>query len=138
MVMKFYHMLRSGMSWKLNETIIELWHGSYDTKTTTSHSYSDVLDNDEDDIQLNIDANRNKKFLSNGNENCCRKRLTNGCDNDEGNEFDDVDEEISSDNEFELNDHTGQKRIGNGLNENDSLLHERIIVASSIVWRKVL
>jgi hypothetical protein len=133
-VMKFYHMLRSGMSWKLNETIIELWHGSYDTKTSTTHSFSDILDNEQEEFQLNIDANRNESFRFDGSENCCRKRLYGDNDDEEEENCD----ECSSDNEFELNDHRGQKQIGNGLNEFDLLLCERKIMASSIVWQKAL
>lgn len=52
-----------------------------------------------------------------------------GVDNDEEESCD----ESSSDNEFELNEHGGQKQIGCGINECDSLLCERKIVASSIV-----
>lgn len=132
--MKFYHMLRSGMSWKLNETIIELWHSSYD-KTSTSHSFSDIIDNEQEEFQLNIDANQNESFRLDGNENCCRKRLHG--DNDE--EEEENCDESSSDYEFELNDRWGrQKQIGNGTNEFDSLLCERKFLASSIVWHKYL
>lgn len=88
-----------------------------------------MLDNEEEEFQLNIDANQNESFRFDGSENCCRKRLHGDNDEDEDENCD----ESSSDNEFELNDHRGQKQIGNGFYERDSLLSERKILASSIV-----
>lgn len=147
--MKFYHMLRSGMSWKLNETIIELWHSLYDAKTPTSRSYSEILDNEEeaeDDVDnegiLNLDANQNESFLIDSRDNCCRKRISQIIDdNEEGND-DDEDEDCGadsiSDNEYELNDNEGQwcKQIGSGLKECDSLLVTCEDKSVAVVWQK--
>lgn len=51
-VMKFYHMVRSGVSFKVNETFIELWQNSYDSddnKSSTTISFCPE-DEDEDDL----------------------------------------------------------------------------------------
>lgn len=151
-------MLRSGMSWKLNETIIELWHSSYDAKTPTSRSYSEILDNDDEDGArreeeeeeeeiLNIDANRNERILIDSGDNCCRKRISSQIidDNEEGTDDDDDDENGSrtTDNECEaFNDDGGhRKQIGNGAKELDSFLmtceerRKAKAVASSVVWQ---
>lgn len=80
-------MLRSGISWKLNETIIELWHSSYDIKTSTTYSYCD-----EDNEILNIDAAKNESYLIDG-DSCCRKRLPPLSDNEDDEDDDDVDDD---------------------------------------------
>lgn len=35
-VMRFYHLLKAGNSWKLNQNIIELWQSSYDSDETST------------------------------------------------------------------------------------------------------
>lgn len=50
-VMKFYHMVRSGISFKVNETFIELWQNSYesdDNKSSTTVSLCADVDEDLD------------------------------------------------------------------------------------------
>lgn len=50
-VMKFYHMVRSGISFKVNETFIELWQNSLlesDDKSSTTVSFCpDDIDDDD-------------------------------------------------------------------------------------------
>jgi hypothetical protein len=147
------------MSWKLNETIIELWHSSYDAKTPTSRSYSEILDNDDDETRrkeeeeeiLNIDANRNERILIDSGDNCCRKRISSQIidDNEEGSDDDDDDDDDengsrTTDNECEFNVDVGghqRKQIGNGAKELDSFLmtceerRKAKAVASSVVWQ---
>lgn len=106
----------------------------YDAKTPTSRSYSEILDNEEaeDDIDeegiLNLDGNQS--FLIDSRDNCCRKRISQIIDdNEEGNDDEDDDDDCgadsTSDNEYELNDNEGQqwcKRTGSGSKECDSFL----------------
>lgn len=50
-VMRYFHMVRSGVSFKVNETVIELWQNSYesdDDKSSTTISF--CVDEDEDDL----------------------------------------------------------------------------------------
>lgn len=119
-VMKFYHMLRSGISWKMNETIIELWHSSYDMKTSTTHSYCEDDTQNETDI-LNVDANKNESYLIDGDSRC-RKRIPKAADND-----DDCDS--LSDNEDASD---GERRFGDGSDEDDSFLTPYAVAA---VWQ---
>lgn len=123
-VMKFYHMLRSGISWKLNETIIELWQSSYDMKTSTTHSYCEDDLQNENDI-LNIDANKNERYLIDNERSHCRKRIPQVVDNE-----DDCDS--LSDNEDASD---GDRQIGDGFNEDDSFLTLHEAKADALVWR---
>lgn len=96
----------------------------YDAKTPTSRSYSEILDNEEDDAGiLNLDGN--ESFLIDSGDNCCRKRISQIMDdNEEENDDEDCGADSTSDNENELNDNEGQwcKQIGSGLKECDSFL----------------
>lgn len=121
--MKFYHMLRSGISWKINETIIELWHSSYDMKTSTTHSYCEDDTPNENDI-LNIDASKNETYLIDGDSHC-RKRILKNTDND-----DDCDS--LTDNE---DDSDGERQIGLGNNEDDSMLTSYEVKIVETVWQ---
>lgn len=122
-VMKFYHMLRSGISWKINETIIELWHNSYDLKTSTTHSYCED-DTTNDDI-LNIDANKNESYLIDGNNRQCRKRIPQVVDNED-----------DCDSLSEHDDSEGERQIGDGNAENDLFLTSLdATVFASVVWQ---
>lgn len=60
-VMKFYHMVRSGISFKVNETVIELWQSSYesdDNKSSTTISLCDDDDyNPEGDVEYSNCSN---------------------------------------------------------------------------------
>jgi hypothetical protein len=50
-VMRYYHHIRSGISFKVNETVIELWQNSYeseDNKSSTTISF--CAEEDEDDL----------------------------------------------------------------------------------------
>lgn len=51
--MRFYHSLRSGVSFKLNETVIELWHsnsfGTNDSKSSTTISLCHDDDEEEEE-----------------------------------------------------------------------------------------
>lgn len=119
-VMKFYHMLRSGISWKINEQIIELWHSSYDMKTSTTHSYCEDDTQNENDI-LNIDASKNESYLIDGDSHC-RKRIPQVVDNE-----DDCDS--LSDNE---NESDGERQIGDGIDEDDTFLTSSAVAC---VWQ---
>lgn len=121
--MKFYHMLRSGISWKLNETIIELWHSSYDTKTSTTYSYCD-----EDNEILNIDANKNESYLID-NDSYCRKRLPPLSDNED----DDDDVNDMTDNEADDSDGESHEMKKFRMKRRDS---ETIYEAVASVWHK--
>lgn len=47
--MRFYHIVRSGITFKVNETFIELWQNSYESdKSSTTISF--CPDDDEDDL----------------------------------------------------------------------------------------
>lgn len=125
-VMKFYHMLRSGISWKLNETIIELWHSSYDiNKTSTTLSYCAEEGNDvKENENLHIDGNKNESYLM-SSDSCCRKRIPQIIDNDD--DCDSLsDNETSSDNE---------QQIGDGSEENDSFLVAYDAKTIASVWQ---
>lgn len=114
-------MLRSGISWKTTETIIELWHSSYDMKTSTTHSYCDDDVQNENDI-LNIDANKNESYLAEKSSHC-RKRIPQLLDND-----DDCDS-LSENSD-------GERQIGDGINEDDSFLTSYDDVkAVATVWQ---
>lgn len=116
-------MLRSGISWKLNETVIELWHSSYDVKTSTTHSYCEDDTQNEDDM-LNIDASKNESYLIEGDSHC-RKRIPQVVDNeDDGCSLSD-NEEASDDD----------KQIGEGINEDDSFLTTYNAKTISAVWQ---
>lgn len=120
-VMKFYHMLRSGISWKMNETIIELWHSSYELKTSTTHSYCEDDTHDESD-NLNVDANKNESYLIDYDSQC-RKRISKAVDDND----DDCDS--LSDNE-DVSD--GERRIGEGSDEDDTFLTPYAVAS---VWQ---
>lgn len=50
-VMRFYHMVRSGISFKVNETFIELWQNSYESEDKSSTTISFCPDDvDEEDL----------------------------------------------------------------------------------------
>lgn len=76
-------------------------------KTSTTHSYCDDDMQNETDI-LNIDANKNESYLIDKGSHC-RKRFPQLLDND-----DDCDSQ--SDNS------DGERKIGDGINEDDSFL----------------
>lgn len=119
-VMKFYHMLRSGISWKINEQIIELWHSSYDMKTSTTHSYCEDDTQNDNDI-LHIDANKNESYLIDGDSHC-RKRIPQVVDNE-----DDYDSFLDNDDESD-----DERQIGEGIDEDDSFLTANAV---SCVWQ---
>lgn len=120
--MKFYHMLRSGISWKMSETIIELWHSSYDMKTSTTHSYCEDDTQNENDI-LNIDASKNESYMD--GDSHCRKRIPSKlADNEDGDSV--SDSEAESDEE---------RQIGDGSNEDDLFLTSHGGKAVETVWQ---
>lgn len=120
-VMKFYHMLRSGISWKINEQIIELWHSSYDMKTSTTHSYCEDDTQNDNDI-LNIDASKNENYLIDGDSHC-RKRIPKVVDNED-------EDDSLSDNEDDSD--GGERQIGDGIEEDDSFLKANAVAC---VWQ---
>lgn len=53
--MRFYHMVRSGISWKTNETVIELWQNSYETDSDNKSSTTVSLCPDEEDYDNDVE-----------------------------------------------------------------------------------
>lgn len=110
-VMKFYHMVRSGISFKVNETFIELWQNSLlesDDKSSTTVSFCPD-DIDDDDF---------------GYLNCRRSNLHVVDDIFENNE------DISDKNNVEI------KRAADDGDENDSLLVAYDENSVDSVWQK--
>lgn len=56
-VIRYHHLLRSGVSWKINKNIVELWHDSLSDsesdKTSTLSLFIDENDNGLDNIDNN-------------------------------------------------------------------------------------
>lgn len=71
------------------------------------------VENDDDIEVLNIDNNKNDKFLLN-NENCFRKRFHSNIDNEYGCDSDEEDNDDYDDEEM--------KEAGEGYQENDTFL----------------
>lgn len=77
-VMRYYHMIRSGISFKVNEIAIELWQKSYDSednKSSTTISFCDEdedesghLDNVEDIFEYNDDISDKDKDIKHPTE----------------------------------------------------------------------
>lgn len=113
-VMKFYHMVRSGISFKVNETFIELWQNSYDSddnKSSTTISFCPEDDEDEDDL---------------GYSNCSHTHL------------DDV-EDIFEHEDISDTHHEGEKHAADeASDENDSLLVAYDANSVDSLWHRSL
>ncbi len=75
--MRFYHSIRSGVSFKVNETVIELWHsnsfGTIDSKSSTTISFCRDEDDDEEDVNVTSFLNQdtfedNKRIADEGSD----------------------------------------------------------------------
>ena len=67
-VVKFYHVIRSGISYKANETVIELWHSSSfgsDNENKSSTTISLCNDDDEDEDESPDSNNMNVTSFTN-------------------------------------------------------------------------
>lgn len=84
-VMRFYHMVRSGVSFKINETFIELWQNSHDDSERSSTTISLCEDDDDDYCGRSADIEDNL-----GYSKCCHTTHLHELDDDD----DDVSDEI--------------------------------------------
>jgi hypothetical protein len=78
--MRFYHSIRSGVSFKVNETVIELWHSnSFGTNDSKSSTISFCRDDDDDEEDVNVtsflnedifecDVDENKRIADEGSD----------------------------------------------------------------------
>lgn len=109
-VMRFYHMVRSGISFKVNEIAIELWQNSYDSdENKTSTTISLCPDDVEDDF---------------GYSNCSHSHYA-----------EDIfgsNDDISDKNNEEMK----RAAAGEGTDENDSLLVAYDVDSVVSLWHK--
>lgn len=96
-VMRFYHMVRSGISFKLNETFIELWQNSYESDDNKSSTTISLCPDDDVDDDL-------------GYSNCSHSHVH------------DAEDIFASNDDISDKNHERTKRSGDGSDENDSLL----------------
>lgn len=112
-VMRFYHMVRSGVSFKVNETFIELWQNSYESDENKSSTTISLCPDDVDDDL--------------GYFNCNDSHLQDAEDIFECNDGD-----ISDKNHDD-----GAKRAADeGSDENDSLLVAYDLNSVDSLWHK--
>lgn len=110
-VMKFYHMVRSGISFKVNETFIELWQNSYESDDNKSSTTISLC---PDDVDEDLEYS-----------NCGDSQLH------QAEDIFECDEDISD------NDHDGRKRpTEDGSDENVSLLVAYDVNSVDSLWHK--
>lgn len=123
-VVKFYHVIRSGISFKANETVIELWHSNSfgsddDNKSSTTISLCNDDDDDDDVEEVNESADSN-----NINVTSFTNQDIFDCFDDD----DDKDRGLS---------HGSTKRAADeGSDENDSLLVDYDVASVVSLWFK--
>lgn len=111
-VMRFYHMVRSGISFKVNETFIELWQNSYESDDNKSSTTISLCPDDDVDDDL-------------GYLNCARSDLH------------DVEDIFEYDEDISDKHHDGAKRVADdGSDENDSLLVVYDANSVGSLWHK--
>lgn len=92
-VIRYHHLLRSGLSWKINKNIVELWHNSLsDTDSLTSTLSFGIDENDNRSVNPANDVRQKTDWL----------------------DF------VISDSDME--DKVDEKMLGEGSGEDDSLL----------------
>lgn len=114
--MKFYHVIRSGISFKANETVIELWHSSSfgsDDENKSSTTISLCNDDDEDEEESADSNNMNVTSFTNDDIFDC---------------FEDVKEDK---NREEM-----KRAADEGSDENDSLLVDYDVDSVVSLWFK--
>lgn len=114
---------------------MELWHSSFDMKTSTSHSLCDEDENLSENEILNIDAAKNENYLIDGDSHC-RRRIPQAFDYD-----DDCDSLSPAEHDsYSDDDDDDEKQIGAGLNELDSFLvagtrYDAKTTVTDFVWQ---
>lgn len=108
-VIRYHHLLRAGVSWKINKTIAELWHSS-------------STDSEESDTTMSIyfDENENQLIYSNANKSSSNSSISRSYQT----KVQWHDTVISKDdNEFDVDVRIDDEKIlGDGSDEDDSLL----------------
>lgn len=83
-VMRFYHLLRAGITWKGPE-VIELWYNAKDIES--KGSFEEYDDDDEDDdvsvLMCSSPDNKLKTVIESENEDCEDKSAASGSEEDD-------------------------------------------------------
>lgn len=115
-VMRFYHMVRSGVSFKVNETFIELWQNSYESDENKSSTTISLCPDDvEDDL---------------GYFNCSDSHLQQ--------EAEDIFECNDGDISDKNHDDRAKRVADEGSDENDSLLVSYDVNSVDSLWHKIV
>lgn len=112
-VMKFYHMVRSGVSFKVNETFIELWQNSYESDENKSSTTISLCPDDLDDDLTYFN-----------------------CDESHAHETVDIFECNDGDISDKTHDDGAKRAADEGSDENDSLLVAYDVNSVDSLWYK--